>query len=206
VKNPRLIETLLALSLIAPVAVATDLATSDRAGAAQLAAGTCAACHGSKGTSETPMFPKLAGQTAAYIKRQLKDFRSHDRADPDAVAFMWAIAAALNDEQIDGLADYFSSQPVPTASGGGSSLPTRGKTIFENGLADAKVPACQSCHGDDGGGMDDFPRLAGQHREYSVKQLQAFQHNLRRGATMGKFAGRLTEEDMEAVAAYIETL
>jgi cytochrome c553 len=202
----RSIATLIALALTSTLAGAAELPSWDREAAARLAVGTCATCHGAQGKSDIPKFPNLAGQPAPYIALQLKAFRSHTRGDPDALAFMWGMAAPLDDSQIDALAEYYAAQPVRPAVGGGSVSQTRGRSIFEQGLANAGVPACSSCHGPNGEGMNDFPRLAGQHREYLLKQLVSFQHNQRANDPMRQFASKLSSDDMQALAAYIAKL
>jgi cytochrome c553 len=205
-KKPRSIGILVALAMTSTMAVAAEVPGVERAAAARLAVGTCATCHGAQGTSQLPKFPNLAGQPAAYIAQQLKAFRSHTRGDPDALAFMWGIAAPLDDALIDALADYYSAQPVRTASGSNSILQARGRSIFEAGVAGAGVPACSACHGPNGEGMNDFPRLAGQHREYFLKQMLSFQHNLRVNDPMRQFASGLAPDELAALAAYVSTL
>ncbi|WP_080970946.1 c-type cytochrome [Burkholderia cepacia] len=165
----------------------------------------CSNCHGATGVSVSPMFPKLAGQRKEYLVDQLTDFKSHARADPNAKRYMWGFTH-LTDKQIDELADYFSGQGVVPGEAGDRTLLDAGKAIFVGGLPDKGVAACIGCHGQHGEGMSRFPRLAGQHADYVVKQLTIFRETETRprGAIMKSVCANMTEQDMRAVAAYVE--
>src|SRR5579859_4056590 len=96
---------------------------------------TCGTCHGTNGRSISPTFPNLAGQTAPYIETQLKAFKDQSRADPDAQAYMWGMAAQLNDTMISALAAYFAGQPpAPPSKSGDPALIAKGKRLFEEGV------------------------------------------------------------------------
>jgi cytochrome c553 len=119
---------------------------------------------------------------------------------------MWGLSRVLTDAQIDGLAAYFHAQvPKPNPAGAGA-LAATGKTIFTEGLPDQHVPACATCHGSDAEGRDRFPRLAGQHADYVVKQLAVFQRGEERpeGAVMTVVAHELQPEQITAIAAYVQ--
>lgn len=165
----------------------------------------CSNCHGATGVSVSPMFPKLAGQRKEYLVDQLTDFKSHARADPNAKRYMWGFTH-LTDKQIDELAAYFSGQPAEPGEAGDRTLLEAGKAIFVGGLPDKGVAACIGCHGQHGEGMSRFPRLAGQHADYVVKQLTIFRETETRprGAIMKSVCANMTEQDMRAVAAYVE--
>jgi cytochrome c553 len=186
-------------------ALADDPDPAIRAHAARLAIGVCGTCHGTHGISEQPKFPRLAGQNANYLAAQLKAFRAQTRGDPDAVGYMWGMAGALDDETIDALAQYYAAQTAGVAGHGNAAVTARGRQIYENGVEAAGVPACGACHGPDGHGMGDFPRLAGQHAQYVLKQLSSFSSNLRKVAVMHGVAQDLKTQEMEAVAAYLQT-
>ncbi len=165
----------------------------------------CSNCHGVNGVSVSPGFPKLAGQQKEYLVDQLTDFKTHSRADPNAQRFMWGFTH-LTDTQIDELATYFSSQSVVLGDAGELDLINEGKAIYHSGLPDKGVAACVACHGQHGEGMNQFPRLAGQHADYVMKQLEVFQQTdtRPRGAAMKAVCANMSDRDMRAVAAFVE--
>lgn len=204
------------LAIAAAVMLAVGCSTVERSrdignpavSGATLAAQVCSNCHGIDGNSTSPNFPRLAGQPEAYVALQLKSFRGRGRYDPAGFEYMWGLSRTLTDAQIDGLASYFNSQaPKPNPAGGGPRADT-GKTIFTEGLADQHVPACATCHGANGEGHDQFPRLAGQHADYVVKQLVVFQRSDERpeGAVMKVVAHELRPEQITSIAAYVQGL
>jgi cytochrome c553 len=173
--------------------------------AARIAVGTCAGCHGASGVSTMPKFPVLAAQRTTYLVDQLKAFKSKTRDDPDAVAFMQGIAASLNDAQIAGLAQYYSSQRAHSGAGVAvdSAAAARGREIYENGIEAQNVPGCRSCHGAKAEGKVEGPRLAGQHSQYFLSQMTSYRLNLRDAAAMHEVAVALKPSDIEDLAAYI---
>lgn len=180
-----------------------------------LAQQVCSMCHGLTGTAVSPNFPNLAGQTDVYLVGQLKSFRAQHRRDPAGFEYMWGLSHALTDAQIDGLASYFAqSAPQRQRVEGEAARIVAGQLIFERGLPAKNVPACASCHGDKGQGNGIFPRLAGQHLDYLVKQLTVFQRTDERsdaqtvptGAMMKSVAHELVTEDIDNVAAYAQAL
>lgn len=192
--------SLVTFSCIAPSLHAQD-ANVDR-----LATQTCATCHGPRGESVSPAFPRLAGQRLEYLDTQLKAFRDRTRADPMAQAYMWGMASQLGDDTIRGLAVYYSRQKPVRTKPGDAALAQTGKAIYEGGIPGAKVQACATCHGPGAEGTSGFPRLAGQHAEYIVKQLVLFKALLREeGAApiMHGVSRGMSFDQMEAVAAYL---
>jgi cytochrome c553 len=169
-----------------------------------LAVTVCGTCHGAHGNSVHPKFPRLAGQNANYLAAQLKAFRAQSRGDPDAVGYMWGMAAELDDATIDALASYYSKQKPEPSPRGDAALIARGRAVYEHGVESEGVPACGACHGPDGHGVADFPRLASQHAQYLLKQLASFQSNMRNVAVMHGVAQNLRLQEMQAVAAYVE--
>ncbi|MGU7769082.1 c-type cytochrome [Burkholderia sp. MR1-5-21] len=165
----------------------------------------CSNCHGANGVSVSPTFPKLAGQRKEYLVDQLTDFKNHARADPNAKRFMWGFTH-LTDAQIDELSTYFSSQPAVLGEADDPALVSEGRAIFVSGLPDKGVAACIGCHGQHGEGVERFPRLAGQHADYVMKQLKVFRETdtRPRGAIMKSVCANMSEQDMRAVAAYVE--
>jgi cytochrome c553 len=193
------------LTMAAPGARADEPDAAARARAQRIAITVCGTCHGPDGNSVNPKYPRLAGQNANYLAAQLKAFRAQTRGDPDAIGYMWGMASQLDDDTIQALAAYYSAQKaVPSASGASPAI-TRGRQIFAQGVSAQGVPACGSCHGPDAHGLQDFPRLAGQHAQYVLKQLASFQSNMRNVAIMHGVAQNLNLDDMDAVAAFLET-
>lgn len=165
----------------------------------------CTSCHGPGGYSISSTFPRLAGQQKGYLVSQLEAFRDHTRADPHAKTYMWGMAARLSNAQIEAIAAYFSSQPPVPGRPDASPAAAAGRTIFEEGIAAEEVPACQACHGDRAQGNGVFPRLAGQHRAYIERQLEAFASNARANAIMHQNAKNLTAEQIRDIAACVRT-
>jgi cytochrome c553 len=137
---------------------------------------------------------------------QLKSFKDQSRADPDAQAYMWGMASQLSDGTIGALAAYFAAQPAAAGRGGNSALITLGKHVFEEGVPARQIPPCASCHGAHAEGMATFPRLAGQHAPYLLKQLLVIQSVLRTAPVMHGVIKDLTKDQMQAVVAYLESI
>lgn len=175
-----------------------------------LALQVCSNCHGVDGNSVSPNFPNLAGQTEPYVIEQLTSFRKHSRFDPAGFEYMWGLSRHLTDEQIKDLAAYYASQKAksPAYPSGRPDLRDAGRTVFASGVPEKNIPPCATCHGPDGLGNQQFPRIAGQHADYVVKQLIVFQRTDERpeGAIMKVIAHDLTRNDIEAVATYVEGL
>jgi cytochrome c553 len=195
---------LLALGLA--LAQAEDVDAVSDVAAERVAIGTCATCHGPQGHSFSPKFPVLAGQHAKYLAAQLQAFKAQTRGDPDALGYMWGMAAPLSDELMSALAGYYSRQTPVAGPMGAAALTTRGKDIYQNGDSATGIPPCGACHGAAAAGTDAYPRLAGQHVQYLMKQLRSFQNNMRNVAVMHGVARGLQRNDMEAVATYLQSL
>ena len=177
-----------------------------RAAADRVAATVCTACHGTGGRSTAPTFPNLAAQSAPYLDEQLKAFRDQTRADPDAQAYMWGMASQLNDESIAALAAHYAAQRPAPGRAGDAKLIAQGRTIFEQGVPEKGIPACATCHGDRAQGNGPFPRLAGQHPEYLLKQLLVIQNVLRLAPVMHGVIQYLSKDQMHAVAEYLASI
>jgi cytochrome c553 len=176
---------------------------------ATLAEQVCSKCHGAAGIAALDDVPNLAGQQQDYLAKQLREFKGQTRSDPNAVKNMWSIAHDLTDKQIDGLAAHFSEQPPQSQPVEGKAEQiAAGKTIFTGGALAQGVPPCSGCHGADGAGKPMFPRLAGQHVTYLVKQLMVFQGTRGRpgGSVMKAVTHELTPGDITNVAAYLQAL
>jgi cytochrome c553 len=176
-----------------------------------LAQQVCSNCHGPTGNSISPNFPNLAQQQEAYVVAQLSQFRGHSRIDPAGFEYMWGLSHNLSDKQIQELATHFAEQKLDRLSAPAHVAPDRlaaGKAIFTAGVPDSAVPACSSCHGANGMGAASFPRIAGQHADYLVKQLGVFQRTDQRpdGAIMKMVAHKLTQQNIEDVSAYLQSM
>jgi len=214
--NPSRAGKLLGISLLLAVTACSSPDRSRDLNDATISASTtalqvCSNCHGAKGVSTSPNFPNLAAQSQPYLVKQLTAFRSHGRTDPEGFEYMWGLSSHLTDDQIKGLATYFSQLP-PTAGNvdhyGTPESVGRGRVIFEQGIAAESVPACATCHGAHAEGSDQFPRLAGQHADYLVKQLNVFQNTDQRpdGVAMKVITHNLSPDNITSVAAYLETM
>lgn len=170
---------------------------------AHFAAQVCASCHGPHGMSISSAFPRLAGQTAPYLETQLRAFRDRSRGDPPAQAFMWGMASQLDDDHLKRLSAYYAGQKPAPGSDGDARKIALGRTIYEQGLPDDGVPPCMACHGPNAEGNELYPRLAGQHAPYLIKQLAYFKVLQRGNQPIMQLVGqKLSFEQMEAVATY----
>jgi cytochrome c553 len=201
------VPALLAATLLASATSAVRADAPDATAtmhARTVAVTICGTCHGPLGNNTNPKYPVLAGQNANYLATQLKGFRSESRGDPDAISYMWGMAARLEDDTIAALAAYYTAQKTQASPGGNAAAIATGRDIYQNGIPAEGVPACSSCHGPDAHGTKEFPRLAGQHSQYILKQLGSFQNNMRDVAIMHGVALNLRSPQMEAVAAFLE--
>lgn len=191
-----------------PVPVAVK---ADPAKAQQIVTQVCAACHGADGNSIAPANPKLAMQHAEYIAKQLRDFKSVNGKPPARKsAVMNGLAAPLTDEDIRNLGAYFAQQTAKPGSARDKDLVAIGEKLYRGGNAGSGVPACMACHSPNGAGIPiQFPRLAGQHADYTLAQLKLFRSGERAndgGKMMRVIAGKMSEQEMRAVAEYIAGL
>jgi len=179
------------------------------AAAGQAKSAICVACHGVDGNSTVPNWPKLAGQHEKYLARQVTLIKSGDRQVPE----MLGIVPGLSDQDIEDLSAYFASQEAAPGVADQSQV-TLGERIYRAGNAESGVPACMSCHGPAGEGNAPagYPALAGQHSVYSSKMLTAFRTGENYGEDdassqiMNGSASELSDEEIEAVASYIQGL
>jgi cytochrome c553 len=167
----------------------------------------CSTCHGPRGISTSPEFPILAAQQKEYIVNQLHAFREKSRSEKDAHDFMWGIAAGLNDAMISEIAIFYSAQPpAPGRSSGDPAEIANGKRLFDQGSSERGIPACASCHGERAAGNGMFPRLAGQHAKYVAKQLVYIQSLVRAAPVMHGIVKDLSTAEIQALAAYVQSL
>lgn len=203
------------LAVAAVVALTAACATPERSrdlgnpaiSGKTLAQQVCSNCHGITGNPVSPNFPRLAGQQETYFISQMNGFKSHHRSDPAGFEYMWGLSRHLSEDQISQLASYYAAQQVMPASVAKRSENALGEDIFRHGIASKEIPACAGCHGDKGEGNGPFPRLAGQHSDYLVKQLEIFQRTDQRpdGAVMKTVAHLLSQDEITAVADFLES-
>lgn len=184
----------------------TVLAAGDAAAGAAKAA-TCAACHGTDGAAAVPAYPNLGGQGAAYLNKQLMEFKSGARNN----AVMLGMVAALEPQDMLDLSAHYASQPAVDGTSAASEDLSLGESIYRGGVTSAGIPSCAGCHGPAGLGNDaaSFPQLAGQNSEYTVLQLKSFRSGERANdpqGMMGRVAKRMTDSEINAVANYIQGL
>jgi cytochrome c553 len=191
-------------SIIAAHAAA-EPAKPDLARGQAIATQVCAACHGADGNSSGGAYPKLAGQHAEYLVKQLKDFKPQGGKPPARNnAIMAGMASALSDQDMINVSAWFASQaPKPGFAHDAKTVPL-GEKIWRAGIADRGVPACAACHGPTGQGIPiQYPRLSGQWSEYIVTELDAFQQGTRNNnEAMHTIAHRLSDDEIKAVADY----
>jgi cytochrome c553 len=193
------------LASLAGTAAAQGAGPSVDQAARRVAVGTCATCHGQRGNSDMPKFPKLAGQREGYLAAQMKAFRDQSRGDADAIAYMWGMAGPLSDAMIAALSHYYASQAPAPGRPANAALVAQGREIYTKGVPAENIPACVTCHGARAEGAGDFPRLAGQHAEYLIKQLYSFRNESRNVAVMHGVAKEMKLPEMQAVAAFLES-
>ena len=169
-------------------------------------AAICATCHGAEGNSELPMNPKLAGQNATYITKQLMDYKSGVRSNQT----MSAMVLNLSEQDMQDISAWYSSQQV-TLQGADPKFVELGESLYRAGIKELAVPACSACHSPTGRGNAPagFPSLGGQHAEYTLQQLKDFRAGVRQNdesSMMRIVVERLTDRELEALASYVSGL
>lgn len=164
----------------------------------------CAACHGADGNSSVPAQPKLAAQHPEYLVKQLHEFRAGTRKN----AVMQGFAAALSEEDMRNISYWVASKAPKTGFAKEKDLVALGEKIWRGGIADRQVPACASCHSPNGAGMpSQYPRLSGQHADYTAAQLTAFRDGVRNNnAVMTGVSAKLNDREIKALGDYVAGL
>lgn len=164
----------------------------------------CVACHGADGNSGTPTFPKLAQQHPQYIIKQLTEFKSGKRNN----AVMKPFATALSDADMKNIAYWLASKQAKPGFAKDKDLVRLGERIYRGGIADRQVAACAGCHSPNGAGIPaQFPRLSGQHSDYTLAQLTAFRDGVRQNSVqMTQVAAKLNDREIKALADYLAGL
>ena len=164
----------------------------------------CVSCHGAAGNSTISANPRLAGQNAGYIYKQLVDFTTPNRNHP----VMTTYAKLLTDDEKKNIAAYLDTTVAKPNAAKNKDTIDLGKKIYRGGIASTGVAACAGCHGANGAGVPiQYPRLAGQHQDYTVAQLSTFKSGARKNSVqMTALAKRMSDDEMKAVADYIAGL
>lgn len=198
-----------AMTLITGVGACTGgvVATAhaaDMTRALEIVEGKCAICHGVEGESSSPLFPRLSGQHAAYIARQLADYQSGRRRNDT----MQAMVVDLTADEMRLLGAYFQSKPSQAHGVANPELAQIGRDLYQRGNPASGVMACADCHGAAGHGTEKMPRVGGQHAAYVERQLKAFGQRERTNdnAVMQAVASKLSEAEIKAVSAFISGL
>lgn len=171
----------------------------------------CAACHAADGNSPASANPKIAGQFAEYLHKQLRDFKPQGgKKAARESAVMAGMVANLSENDMKSLAAYYAGQPLKPAAAADKDLAALGQKIWRGGNAATGVPACAGCHGPAGAGNPaQYPRLAGQFAEYTAAQLKLFRDGTRANDANGMMRGvaaRMSEREIRAVAEYVAGL
>lgn len=205
-------KALLTLILVAAFAANAAAATAAAAPAAKpdLAKGqatatqVCAACHSHDGSRGSPANPIIAGQHPEYLAKQLHDFKAGKRKS----AVMAGFAAGLSDADIRNVAAFYGSKVAKPGFAKDADLAKLGEKIYRGGLADRAVPACAGCHAPNGVGLPvQYPRVGGQHADYTEAQLVAFRSGARgNNPAMSQIAARLSDREIKALAEYVAGL
>ncbi len=185
-------------------AIAAEPIQGDPARAVDIVTTACASCHGQDGNSPVPSFPKLAGQSARYLLREMQAFKAEHRLSEMMSPFL----ANLSEQDMANLALYFAAQQPSPGVVTKPELLALGKRIYLDGNSDSGVPSCEGCHEENGAGSDRNPRIAGQNVEYTLAQIHLYADHVRKNGkrVMRIVAERMTDLEAEAVAQYLASL
>ena len=204
--------TLLTLALAGGAAFAASKA--DVAKGKQIAQKVCAACHAADGNSGISTYPKLSAQHARYLAVQTAAIKEGKRTTGGAAA-MKPMVMSLSEQDIADVAAFYATQTPKSGEANPKDNLKLGAQIFRGGIADKKLPACMSCHGPSGAGIPAagtdvtaYPRLGGQHKDYTVTQIKAYTAGQRTSPNgmMEEIAKRMSEDEINAVANFIQGL
>jgi cytochrome c553 len=197
---------MLAATLSAPAhsAEAKPSVKPDVAKGQAISAGVCVACHTNDGSRGIPVNPILQGQHAQYLVKQLTEFKSGKRDNP----IMKGFSASLSEEDIVNVAAFYASKRAKAGFAKDKDLVTLGQKIYRGGIAERSIPACAGCHSPTGAGIPIlYPRLSGQHAEYTEAQLIAFRSGTRKNSEqMSGVAAKMNDREIKAASDYIAGL
>jgi cytochrome c553 len=205
-----LASMLTAAALAAPVFTAFAAGEAPKAAKPDLVKGealytaVCAACHGADGNSAIAANPKLSAQHPEYLVKQLHEFKSGKRNN----AVMKGFASALSDDDMRNISYWVASKPIKPGFAKDKELVALGERIYRGGIADRQIAACAGCHSPNGAGIPaQYPRLSGQHADYTMAQLNMFRDGSRANSTqMTQVAAKLNDKEIRAVSDYIAGL
>ena len=206
----KLIASLLiAAALVAP-ALSNAAEPAAPAAKADLAKGeatytaVCAACHGADGNAGSPAYPKLAQQHPDYLVKQLQEFKSGKRSN----AIMTSMVAALSEQDMKNIAAWLATKANKPGQAKDKDLIAMGEKIYRGGIADRQVPACAGCHSPNGAGIPSiYPRVSGQHADYTALQLNTFRDGSRKNSVaMTQVAAKMNDREIKAVSDYMAGL
>ena len=206
----KLFASFLMVALFAASAVAADDKAAAKVAKPDLVKGeasftaVCAACHGADGNSGTPVNPKLAQQHPEYLVKQLQEFKSGKRAN----AVMSGMVAALSEDDMKNIAYWVASKKSKPGFAKEKDTVALGERIYRGGIADHQVAACAGCHSPNGAGIPaQYPRLSGQHADYTAAQLVQFRDGVRKNSIqMSGVAAKMNDREIKAVSDYIAGL
>jgi cytochrome c553 len=208
----RALALAIAAAALPSIAAAQGAAAKpDPAKGQQIANQVCVACHAADGNSTLPANPKIAGQFAEYLHKQLANFKpAGDKKAERDNAVMAGMVANLSEEDMRNLAAYYASQKLKPETARDKDLAAQGRKLYRGGNLATGVPACSGCHGPDGAGMpSQYPRISGQFAEYTEAQLRAFKSGARANDANGMMRGvaaRMSDAEIRAVAEYVAGL
>ncbi len=201
---PLMLAALLAAPAIAAAQDAKGPAKPDLAKGEAKYTQVCAACHGADGNSGIPANPKLAGQHPQYLLKQLQEFKSGKRAN----AIMTGFASMLSDEDMKNISAWLAAQKAKPGFAKDKELVALGERIYRGGIPDRQIAACAGCHSPNGAGIPaQYPRMSGQHADYTEAQLTAFRAGARSNSVqMNQVAAKMNDREIKAVSDYIAGL
>lgn len=200
----------LCLSSVVVAAESGGAKKPDLAKGEQIYTQQCLSCHGAEGNSTAVTYPKLAGQHADYLVKQLSNFKPAKEGEKPLRenAIMAGFAAGLSTEDMRNIAAYLESKSQKPSTAKNKELLELGQKIYRGGIAEKKVPACAGCHSPNGAGIpSQYPRIGGQHAQYTESQLVGFRAGSRgNSGQMMTISAKLSDKEIKAVSDYVAGL